>query len=85
MLGRLRSFLRGTGGATWVFHLAVFSVAFYVVLPGGSVGLAPLLAGVFSAIRVEMNDYRRRIERMEGERAASPADHAVTPAAIGRS
>ena len=85
MADRFRSLPHGTGPASWIFYFVVIGAALYLVLPAGTEGLVGVLSGILSAIRVEMNDYRQRIERMEGERAASPADHAVTPAAIGRS
>ena len=87
MLDRFRSLIRGTGGPSWLFYLVTFGAALYVVLPEGTGGLVAVLVGFLSAIRVEMNDYRQRLERLEGDgrdEVAGPTARSVEPAAAGR-
>lgn len=88
MLDRFRSLIHGAGGTSWIFYLVVFSAALYLVFPSGGGGLAGALAGFFSAIRVELNGYRQRLERLEAKEdrgAASTRARSVEPNALSPS
>ena len=67
MIDAFRSVLRGSGAASWAFYLVVGGAAFYLVFPEGGGALAGMLAGALAALRVELNEYRSRVERLESE------------------
>ena len=73
MIDAFRSVLRGSGPASWVFYLAAGGAAFYFAFPRGGGALAGMLAGALAALRVELNDYRSRVERLEMERGWADA------------
>ena len=81
-MNRLRSVLRGTGPLTWAVYFVALGGLLYLLAPGVSGGLIGALAGGFAAVRVELNGYRARVERLEAL-AADPGLEAERRAPVG--